>query len=83
MATTLDLGMCAHVTDEACLVLAVRNNLPTSSQDGNTALKFAAEEGHTDCVRLLLECGADIDVENKVRGGVELESFLLRMISNA
>jgi ankyrin repeat protein len=32
-------------------------------QDGCTALIRAADYGHTDCVRLLLEAGADLEAE--------------------
>ena len=37
------------------------------SQWGETALSKAAESGHTDCVRLLLDAGADRDTKNEVR----------------
>ena len=30
-----------------------------SVQDGQTALMWAAEKGHADCARLLLDAGAD------------------------
>ncbi len=33
---------------------------------------LAAEQGHTDCVRLLLDAGADKDVADNVRGVSEL-----------
>ena len=36
-------------------------------QTGRTALLAAAEAGHTDCVRLLLEAGADTEAKDKVR----------------
>ena len=36
-------------------------------QDGYTALIFAAEYGHADCVRLLLDVGADTGANNNVR----------------
>ncbi len=36
-------------------------------QDQNTAMNRAAEGGHTDCVRLLVEAGADKEVKNSVR----------------
>jgi ankyrin repeat protein len=37
------------------------------SQLGQTALQSAAEKGHTDCVRLLLEAGADKETKDIVR----------------
>ena len=37
------------------------------AQLGYTALIHAAEMGHTDCVRLLLEAGANKEVTDSVR----------------
>ncbi len=37
------------------------------SQDGYTALIWAAQCGHTDCVRLLVEAGADKQAMTTVR----------------
>jgi ankyrin repeat protein len=45
------------------------NIIATHTQDGNTALTGAASNGHTECVRLLLEGGAK-GVENQVRGHI-------------
>ena len=39
----------------------------SDSQDGWTALMWAAERGHADCVQLLIDAGADKDVRNEVR----------------
>jgi ankyrin repeat protein len=39
------------------------------SQRGYTALICAAENGHADCVRLLIDAGADMDARNNVRIG--------------
>jgi hypothetical protein len=36
------------------------------SQIGDTALIQAAFEGHTDCVRLLVEVGADMEAKDNV-----------------
>ena len=36
-------------------------------QDGVTPLFQAANNGHTDCLRLFLENGADMEVKNNVR----------------
>ncbi len=38
------------------------------TQSGRTALIFAAQNGHAECVRLLLEVGADKDAVDNVRG---------------
>ncbi len=39
----------------------------TRAQGGRTALMCAAEKRHMDCVRLLLDAGADTNVKTKVR----------------
>jgi hypothetical protein len=40
-----------------------------SSSGPGTALFLAVTGGHTDCVRLLVEAGADLDFQDKVRSG--------------
>jgi hypothetical protein len=37
------------------------------TQSGRTALIQAAQNGHTDCVRLLVQAGADKDAKDNVR----------------
>ena len=37
------------------------------TQDGDTALIYAAFHGKTDCVRLLVDGGADKEAKNNVR----------------
>jgi ankyrin repeat protein len=37
------------------------------TQGGDTALMLASKMGHIDCVRVLLEAGADKDAEDNVR----------------
>ena len=37
------------------------------SQNGHTALMCAAESGHVDCARLLLDAGADMNAKDVVR----------------
>ncbi len=37
------------------------------AQCGDTALTRAAAKDHSDCLRLLLEAGADKDAKNEVR----------------
>jgi hypothetical protein len=39
------------------------------AQDGRTALMRAANSGHKDCVRLLLDAGANKNAKDRVRGG--------------
>ncbi len=39
----------------------------THTQDGDTALMWAAANGHTDCVRALVGAGVNKDATNKVR----------------
>jgi ankyrin repeat protein len=39
----------------------------TIAQNGATALISAAEKGHTDCVRQLLQSGADKNAADQVR----------------
>ncbi len=59
----------------ACIVVAGcderrwrgRVALICQTQGGSTALIMAAENGSTDCVRLLVEGGANMDVINNVR----------------
>ena len=36
-------------------------------QNGNTALMTAAFEGHVECVRALVQAGADLTLANNVR----------------
>ena len=40
------------------------------SQNGDTALHVASEEGHNQVVELLLQAGASVDQKTKVRWGV-------------
>jgi ankyrin repeat protein len=43
--------------------------------DGNTPMHLAVDNGHTDCVKLLLRLGADINVMN-IRGSTPVRSLL-------
>ena len=51
----------------SCLFMLILSLLREHAQDEMTALLWAAMEGHADCVRLLLDAGADKDAKNNVR----------------
>ncbi len=57
--------MCISAVAAVAVVTAYIGN--TRAQDGKTALIVAAKEGYADCVRLLLDAGADAEVEDDVR----------------
>jgi hypothetical protein len=59
--------MCGRADDVRAL-LADGADTEVNDEEGNeTALSRAASEGHADCVRMLLECGAQKDAANWVR----------------
>ncbi len=41
--------------------------LEFDSQDGRSALFWAAAKGHADCMRLLIDAGADTEAQCDVR----------------
>ena len=41
-----------------------------SLQDGLTALMKASEAGHIDCVKVLLDKGADVNIQHKVSSAI-------------
>ncbi len=45
----------------------MENLLPTHSQNGDSALAWAADHGHVDCVQTLVSRMAPLDSKNKVR----------------
>ena len=42
-------------------------NINARNREGNTPLHFAAGNGHTEAIRILLDAGADIDAKNNYR----------------
>jgi hypothetical protein len=59
-----------------------RLNDSRSQLDASTALMCAAENGNADCVRLLIDAGADKDVEGNVRRQSWLSSLCLAPLSS-
>ena len=53
-----------------------------NSQSGWTALIRAAENGHADCARLLLDAGADAKVKDNVRRRLQRDLLLDSLISH-
>ncbi len=51
----------------SCSRVAAAHLVHTRAQDGRTALMWAAEKGHADCARALLDAGADKNAVGKVR----------------
>ena len=55
------------VCDEPfCEVISVSLHMSVITQNGDSALMMAAQDGMTEVVPLLLEAGANIDLQNKV-----------------
>ena len=51
-----------------CEVISVSLHMSVITQDRNSALMMAARWGGTKVVPLLLEAGANTDLQNKVKG---------------
>ena len=49
-----------------CEVISISLHMSVITQDGDTALMLAAREGMTDVVSMLLEAGANIELQDKV-----------------
>ncbi len=62
----LNMMLFARFAISAAAAMAVAH-WPNYEQDGSTALIVANEKGHADCVRQLLDAGADKDAANNVR----------------
>ena len=76
--------MCLHILfvwvasdDDLRLVAALGNNI---TQGGHTALMRAAEKGQTDCVRMLLQAGANKNAQAAVRAFVQYLKLVFRCI---
>ena len=62
------------VCDEPfCEVISVSLHMSVISQDGDSALMMAARESKTEVISLLLEAGANTDLQNKVHVGVHVQ----------
>ena len=57
--TTTRESCCPLFTAHTCIILP--------PQDGLTALMLATLEGHSETVNVLVQCGADPNVQNKVQ----------------
>jgi hypothetical protein len=60
-------GVVALLTTRVCV-----NRRRACAQEGNTALHNAANQGHTEVIRLLLMHGARIDARTKARRGARV-----------
>jgi ankyrin repeat protein len=47
------------------LLIDKKSNLEEKDEKGRTAVHFAAENGHTECLKYLIELGADLHVADK------------------
>ena len=65
--------MSMHVLCEPfCEVISVSLHMSVITQYGNSALIMAVSEGSTEVVPLLLEAGANTDLQNKVNARAAL-----------
>ena len=49
-----------------CILEGESDLVNSPADDGGTPLYLAAQDGHTECVRLLLKYGADVNALTKV-----------------
>ena len=59
-------------TDIVKMLMKAGANIYTTNQYGRTALMFAAEAGHVDTLKLLINRGADVNDTDKVDGSTAL-----------
>ena len=65
--------MLMHVLCEPfCEVISVSLHMSVITQNGDSALMVAAKKYYTEVVSLLLEAGANIDLQNKVNAKAAL-----------
>ena len=50
-----------------CVVVPTSSLLLLYLQSDKTALHLAAQNGHADAIRALVDCGADVSILSKVR----------------
>ena len=65
----------------------IRSNINAKSRDGMAAIHYAAENGHLECVRLLIDAGVDVKtpgagrktalIEAAANGHFELVKYLV------
>ena len=56
-----------------CEVISVSLHMSVITQDGDSLLMLAAQEGRTEFVSLLLEAGANTNLQDKVHVGVHVQ----------
>ena len=62
------------VCDEPfCKVIGVSLHMSVNTQNGDSVLMLAAQEGRTEVVSQLLEAGANTDLQNKVHVNVHVK----------
>ena len=63
----LDVNITDSVRYTQYLLFCVSLHMSVITQDGDSALMMAARKGRTKVVSLLLEAGANIHIQNKVK----------------
>ena len=53
-------------------LVVLHDDLHLSLQDGRTALMMAYDSGHMECAKMLVDKGAQVNVEKKVSGVIIL-----------
>ena len=67
MSPVRDMLFITHESPVTVLAVSVRLHMSIISQDGWSALMYAAYYGHTEVVIQLLEAGANTDLQDKVQ----------------
>ena len=63
----IDVNITDSVRYTQYLLFRVSLHMSVITQNGNSALMMAARKGRTEVVSLLLEAGANIHIQNKVK----------------